>query len=65
MTVGLGVVGEPGEVLAEGPAERVAEVAGLDARHVLDESEEVRARRDHRAADVVLAQPVASQSERT
>ena len=54
--VGLGVFVEPGQRLGERAAEDVTEVAGFDARDVLDDAEQVRTGRRHRPADVVLRQ---------
>ena len=56
--VRLGALVEPRQRLGERSAERVAEVAGLDAGDVLDESQEVGARRDQRPTNVVLGDPV-------
>ena len=56
--VGFGVVIQPPQGLVEGPAEGEAEVSQLDAGHVLDQSQQVGARRHHRAADVVLHESV-------
>jgi hypothetical protein len=56
--VDLGVGIEPRERLGVRPTEDVAEVAGLDARHVLHEPEEVGTGRYQRTADVVVRQAV-------
>jgi DNA-binding MarR family transcriptional regulator/GNAT superfamily N-acetyltransferase len=56
--VGLGPFLQPRQRLAERLAEHFAEIPELHAGQVLDQAEQVGAGRHHRAADVVLGQPV-------
>jgi ABC-type thiamine transport system ATPase subunit len=49
--VQLGVGVHPGQRLAERPAERVAEVPGLDAGNVLDQPQQAGAGRRQRTAE--------------
>ena len=56
--VGLGAFLQPWQRLVEGLAEHLAEIPELHAGQVLDQAEQVGAGRHHRAADVVLGQPV-------
>jgi hypothetical protein len=56
--VGFGALLQPWQRLWERPAERLAKVPRLDAGHVLDQPEQVGARRHHGAAGVVLRQPL-------
>jgi len=56
--VRLGILREPRQRLVGRPPERLAEVPELDARHVLDESEQVGARPCERAAKVIFGHTV-------
>ena len=56
--VGFGVIRQPRQRLAERAPEAIAEIAEFHAGHMLDQSQQVGAGGHHRAADVVLREPV-------